>query len=333
VGDDGAGAAREAVLEEIRKADRFILVSHEHPDGDALGSLIAMQEILTALGKDSVMFIDGDEFPLPQEYSFFSLAGLVQTLPGDIDRRTIVFLDCGNVERNAAEAFRRPGAQILNLDHHHDNTRFGTVNLVVPTASCTAEIVWDLMPDLGVDPSVSIAEALYVGLITDTGRFMYQNTTARSHVMAAALIDAGVEVSEMYRRVYEGVPYGKLALLARGLANVRRYDGGRLTMTGLSAGDFADSRAEESYSEGVIDHLRSVQGTAVAALVRDRIGDTDGEGLRKVSLRSSDERVDVSRIARAQGGGGHRQAAGFTTAMDWDDIVAFLREEVAEQLS
>src|ERR1700730_18600104 len=105
VGDDGAGPAREAVLEEIRKADRFILVSHEHPDGDALGSLIAMQEILTALGKDSVMFIDGDEFPLPQEYSFFSLAGLVQTLPGDIDRRTIVFLDCGNVERNAAEAF------------------------------------------------------------------------------------------------------------------------------------------------------------------------------------------------------------------------------------
>jgi phosphoesterase RecJ-like protein len=333
VGDNGACSARAAVLEEIRAAEKFIVVTHEHPDGDALGSLIAMQEILTALGKDSAMFIDGDEFPLPPEYGFLSLSGLVRTSPEDIDQRTIVFLDCGNVERSAAESFRRPGAHILNLDHHHDNTSFGTVNLVVPEASCTAEIVWDLMPDLGVRPTVSIAEALYVGLITDTGRFMYQNTTARSHLMAAALIDAGVDVHEMYRRVYEGVPYGKLALLARGLANVRRYDGGRLTMTGLSAGDFADSDAEESYSEGVIDYLRAVQGTAVAALVRDRIGDGDGEQRRKVSLRSSDERVDVSQIARAKGGGGHRQAAGFTTAMDWEEIVAFLREEVAEQMA
>jgi bifunctional oligoribonuclease and PAP phosphatase NrnA len=333
VGDNGACSAREAVIAEIRAAEKFILVTHERADGDALGSLVAMQEILTAMGKDSVVFIDADEFPLPHEYSFLSLSGLVRTPPEDIDQRTIVFLDCGNVERSAAEAFRRPGAHILNLDHHHDNTRFGTVNLVVPEASCAAEIVWDLMPALAVRPTVSIAEALYVGLITDTGRFMYQNTTARSHLMAAALIDAGVDVHEMYRRVYEGVPYGKLALLARGLANVRRFDGGRLTMTGLSAGDFADSEAEESYSEGVIDHLRSVQGTAVAALVRDRIGDGDGKQRRKVSLRSSDERVDVSRIARAQGGGGHRQAAGFTTAMEWEEIVAFLREEVAEQLA
>lgn len=331
--DNGASSAREVVLQEIASAQKFIVVTHERPDGDALGSLIAMQEILTALRKDSLMFIDSDEFPLPNEYSFFELSGLVRTVPSDIDQRTIVFLDCGNVERNAAQAFRRPGAQILNLDHHHDNTRFGTVNLVVPEASCTAEIVWDLMHGLSVRPTVKIAEALYVGLITDTGRFMYQNTTARSHVMAAELIEAGVVVHEIYRRVYEGVPYGKLALLARGLANVQRYDGGRLTMTGLSAGDFAESGAEESYSEGVIDHLRAVQGTAVAALVRDRIADVDDEGLRKVSLRSSDERVDVSRIARAQGGGGHRQAAGFTTAMGWEQIVAFLREEVAEQLS
>ncbi|HEY6399190.1 MAG TPA: bifunctional oligoribonuclease/PAP phosphatase NrnA [Solirubrobacteraceae bacterium] len=333
MGDNGACSARDAVLKEIRAAERFILVTHERPDGDALGSLVAMQESLSALGKDSVMFISPEDFPLPTEYSFLSLAGVVETMPEDIDQRTIVFLDCGNVERNAAKAFRRPGARILNLDHHHDNTSFGTVNLVVPEASCTAEIVWDLMPDLGVRPTVSLAEALYVGLITDTGRFMYQNTTARSHLMAAALIDAGVDVHDMYRRVYEGVPYGKLALLARALANIRRYDGGRLTMTGLSAGDFADSGAEENYSEGVIDHLRAVQGTAVAALVRDRIGDGDSEQLRKVSLRSSDERVDVSRIARAQGGGGHRQAAGFTTAMDWEEIVAFLREEVAEQLA
>jgi phosphoesterase RecJ-like protein len=320
------------VLAEIRAAEKFVVVTHENPDGDALGSLIAMQEVLTALGKDSAMFIDESEFPLPNEYRFFPLPGLVKSPPDDLDERTIVFLDCGNLERNPAEAFQRPGAHILNIDHHHDNTRFGTVNHVDPEASCTAEIVWDLMAGLGVKPTVGVAEALYVGLITDTGRFMYQNTTARAHRMAAELIDAGVDVHEIYRRVYEGVPYGKLALLARGLAKVERYDDGRLTVTALSKCDFVESGAEESYSEGVVDYLRAVQGTAVAALVRDRIGDSDGEQMRKVSLRSSDERVDVSRIARMQGGGGHRQAAGFSTALDWEELVAFLREEVAEQL-
>ncbi|MGZ4198432.1 MAG: DHH family phosphoesterase [Solirubrobacteraceae bacterium] len=335
MGDNGSSADRDRVLAELRSAQRLIVVAHEHPDGDALGSLIGMQGALTALGKDCLMFIDSSELPLPQEYSFLSLSGLVSSPPDDLDERTIVFLDCGNLERNPAEALQRPGVHILNIDHHHDNTQFGTVNLVVPDASCTAEIVWDLMHGLGVESTQDIAEALYVGLITDTGRFMYENTGPRAHRMAAELIEAGVDVHEIYRRVYEGVPYGKLALLARGLAKVERYDCGRLTVTGLDAVDFAESDAEESYSEGVIDHLRAVQGTAVAALVRDRIGDTDGNGkpLRKVSLRASDERVDVSAIARAQGGGGHRQAAGFTTALEWPALIEFLREEVAQQLS
>jgi bifunctional oligoribonuclease and PAP phosphatase NrnA len=335
MGDNGASADRDRVIEELRSAQRLIVVAHEHPDGDALGSLIGMQGALTALGKDCLMFIDSSELPLPQEYRFLSLSGLVSSPPDDLDQRTIVFLDCGNLERNPADALQRPGMHILNIDHHHDNTHFGTVNLVVPDASCTAEIVWDLMKGLGVEPTQEIAEALYVGLITDTGRFMYENTGPRAHRMAAELIEAGVDVHEIYRRVYEGVPYGKLALLARGLAKVERYDSGRLTVTELDAADFAESGAEESYSEGVIDHLRAVQGTAVAALVRDRIGDTDGNGkpLRKVSLRASDERVDVSAIARVQGGGGHRQAAGFTTALEWPTLIEFLREEVAQQLS
>jgi phosphoesterase RecJ-like protein len=335
MGENGASADRDRVLEELRSAQRLIVVAHEHPDGDALGSLIGMQGALTALGKDCLMFIDSSELPLPQEYDFLSLSGLVSSPPDDLDERTIVFLDCGNLERNPAEALQRSGMHILNIDHHHDNTHFGTVNLVVPDASCTAEIVWDLMQGLGTAPTQEIAEALYVGLITDTGRFMYENTGPRAHRMAADLIEAGVDVHEIYRRVYEGVPYGKLALLARGLAKIERYDSGRLTVTELDAADFAESGAEESYSEGVIDHLRAVQGTAVAALVRDRIGDTDGNGkpLRKVSLRASDERVDVSAIARVQGGGGHRQAAGFTTALEWPALVEFLREEVAQQLS
>ena len=329
--ENGDRSAFDLVLAELRAADKLIVVTHENPDGDALGSLVAMREILTAVGKDCLIFMAARELPLPQEYRFLALSNLVSAPPPDIDERTIVFLDCGNLERNPAEAFQRPGVRILNIDHHHDNTRFGTVNLVVPEASCTAEIVWELMHGLEVTPTLTIAEALYVGLITDTGRFMYENTGRRAHLMAAELIDAGVDVHEIYRRVYERVPYGKLALLARGLANVERYDDGRLTVTALSADDFSQSGAEESYSEGVIDHLRAVEGTAVAALVRARGGDGDA-GLRKVSLRASDERIDVSRIARAQGGGGHRQAAGFSTEMSQEQLVRFLREQLAAQL-
>lgn len=322
---------RAQVLDELRDGSRFVLVTHENPDGDALGSLVATHLVLLALGKDSVMFMAADEFPLPYEYRFFEFDGLQSTLPTDLDERTIVFLDCGNIDRNPISAFKREEAHILNIDHHHDNTRFGTVNHVVEDASCTAEIVWDLMRALGVEATPEIAEALYVGLVTDTGKFMYENTGTRAHIMAAELITAGVDVHEIYRRLYEGMPYAKLDLLARALGHVQRYDDGRLTFTRLSRDDFRLAGAEDSYSEGIIDHLRSVEGTKVAALTRELPSD-NGRERRKVSLRATDGTVDVSAIARAGGGGGHRQAAGFATDMTEEELVGFLRKQVADQL-
>ncbi|MDQ3677491.1 MAG: bifunctional oligoribonuclease/PAP phosphatase NrnA [Actinomycetota bacterium] len=316
---------REQVLAALREGERFVLVTHENPDGDALGSLVAMQGALTALGKDSIMFIAREEFPLPYEYAFFEFDGLVTTLPEDLSQRTIVFLDCGNFDRNSVEAGDAP---IVNIDHHHDNTRFGTLNHVVPDASCTAEIVWDIMGALEVPTTHEIADALYVGLVTDTGRFMYENTGSRAHVMAAELIQAGVDVHEIYRRLYEGMPESKLALLTRALNAVQRFDGGRLTLACLTRADFAETGAEESYTEGIIDHLRSVAGTKVAALVREL-----PEGVSKVSLRATDGTVDVSAIARAEGGGGHRQAAGLRTDMAPPELVAFLRAAISEQLA
>jgi phosphoesterase RecJ-like protein len=326
---NGSHSDRDLIVDELRRAAKLVVVTHENPDGDAIGSLVAMQGILSALGKDCLMFIDSSDLPLPVEYRFLPLDSLVNEPPSDLHERTVVFLDCGNLDRNPAEAFQRPGVHILNIDHHHDNTRFGTVNLVDAEASCTAEIIWGLMGALDYSPSPTVADALYVGLITDTGRFMYENTGRSAHLMAADLIDVGVDVHAMYRRVYEGVPDGKLALLARGLSNIERYDDGRLTITALRADDFADSGAEESYSEGLVDHLRALKGTAMAALVRDRLGNGGG---RKVSLRAGDERIDVSRIARAQGGGGHKQAAGFSTRLTDEELVSFLREQLAAQL-
>jgi len=267
---------------------------------------------------------------LPDEYAIFSLDGLIQQAPADIAERTVVFLDCGNIDRSSADVLR-DGAQLLNIDHHHDNTNFGTINHVVADASCTAEIVWDLMHALDVRPTRSIAEALYIGLITDTGRFMYENTGPPAHLMAAELLEVGVDVPEINRRLYEDMPQGKLALLALALGQVQRFDSGELTLVALSVEDFDRAEAEESYSEGIIDQLRALQGTKVAVLVRE-LSRGNRKGQHKVSLRATDDDVDVSIVARAQGGGGHRRAAGFSTTLDAEGLIAFLREQIAAQL-
>jgi phosphoesterase RecJ-like protein len=330
VNSNGATSSREQVLDELRTHDKFLLTTHERPDGDAVGSLSAMQGVLTALGKDAKAFLAADEFPLPYEYRFIEVGGLVTEPPEDLGDRVLVFLDCGNIDRTPADVLKREDAHIINIDHHHDNTRFGTIDHVDPQSSCTAEMVWDLMHGLGVEPTQEIGEALYVGLVTDTGRFMYENTGARAHRMAAELIDSGVDGHAIYKRLYEGIPQGKLDLLARGLTNVERFDGGLLTLTHLTREDYQSTGADESYSEGVVDHLRSVEGTAMAGLVRDQLG--NGGSKRKVSLRATDDRVDVSQIARAGGGGGHRRAAGFSTDMEFVELVEFLRGKLAEQL-
>ena len=328
---NGASSSLHQIVSELRGADKFVLCTHENPDGDALGSLAAMQHALVALGKDSVSFVAPEEFPLPYEYRFLTLDGLVTEVPADVEERTIVFLDCGNIDRNPADVLKREDGHILNIDHHHDNTHFGTVNFVDPEASSTAEMVWTLLKPLEVELSRDIAEALYVGLVTDTGKFMYENTSPRAHEMAGELLAAGIEAQAIYRHLYENIPPAKLELLARGLGRMERYDDGLLTVTRLSREDYETTGAEEGYSEGVVDHLRALEGTAVAGLVRELLAEGK-EGQHKVSLRATDDRVDVSRIARAQGGGGHRRAAGFSTSMAWPELVAFLREQVAAQL-
>ena len=320
--------ALDAIVEELQQAGKMLITTHENPDGDALGSLLAFDEMMRALGKDTVMFMSASNFPLPHEYQNLPLDGVQNEPPADMDERIAVFLDCGNIDRMPVDFLQREGQHIVNIDHHHDNTQFGTVNLVVGDASCTAEILWELAHALGVEITRSMAEALYIALITDTGRFMYENTGSRAHLMAADLIEAGVDVAGVYRRLYQDLPFPRLQLLARALAGVRRIDDGQLTVAHLSRGDFGETGAIESDSEGVVDHLRSVEHTKVAALIRELL-DRDG---RKVSLRSTDGQVDVSVIARSLGGGGHRQAAGATTDMPLERLIDHIRAGVAEQL-
>jgi bifunctional oligoribonuclease and PAP phosphatase NrnA len=331
---EGGGVATTAGIEEVptelRSRERFLLTAHEGPDGDALGSLLGMHHLLGQLGKDSVMFMAAKEFPLPIEYRFLPLEEVFHEPPADMADRTVIFLDCGNIDRMPVEFLSEGDNFRINIDHHHDNTRFGDVNLVEMGASSTAEIVYELAIALGAEITPEIAAALYVGLITDTGKFMYENTNAQTHRIAADLIDAGVAVDDTYRRLYEHVPIEKLRLLSRALDGIRRYCGERLVVSYITAADYEASGGGEEMTEGIIDHLRSIEGCKVAAMIRDK-GDR-GRAARKVSLRSSGGEIDVSAMARKHGGGGHKRAAGFSTDLELDELVTFLCGEVKAQL-
>src|SRR5919204_541323 len=263
-----------AVADAIRSHDRFLIVTHENPDGDALGSLLAMKLALDQLGKDSQMYLYGHA-PLPSEYGFMALDGLRREPPEDAG------------ERGLAE--------------------------------------------LGVELTPEIAEALYIALVTDTGRFQYTNTTPKALRLAAELVEAGADVHRIFQGVYESVQFAKLKLLARALERAQVYEGGRIVVSYLLRTDFADVGAAEPYSEGIIDYLRAVEGADMAVLIREPPRE-DGP-TRRVSLRASVDELDVSAIARKSGGGGHRQAAGFSSEASIEEISDFVRREFASAYS
>ena len=235
-----------------------------------------MHGILRLLGKDSVMFMSAAEFPLPYEYRHLPTEDVVHELPADADERTIVFLDCGNIDRMPVNFLQRDEAHILNIDHHHDNTHFGTANLVVGNASCTAEILYSLTKDLELELTPEIAEALYVALVTDTGRFQYTNTTAESHRMAAELMRAG---RGRARRVPPPLREraGRQGRAARPRAEPGRsdYDGGRLTISFIEPPGL---RAVRGGREPVGGHRRPRPG--------DRGDDRRGSGARPAEGRA-----------------------------------------------
>jgi bifunctional oligoribonuclease and PAP phosphatase NrnA len=317
----------KAAADAIRANDRFVIVTHENPDGDALGSMLGAAYGLRSLGKDVVLYLSGTA-PLPAEYHFLELGEIQRELPEDFEERILLAVDCANERRIGPDTDAVDRAKVvLDVDHHHDNSRFGAINLIVDDASSSAEIVGDLLRELGVPLTPRIAEALYVGVVTDTGRFQYSNTTPKSLRFAAELVEAGADVHGIFRQVYETVQFAKLKLLARALERAQLFEGGRLVVSYLLKDDFGDVGAEEPYSEGLIDSLRAVEGSEMVALIREP---PRNEGpARRISLRSSHDEVDVSAIARKAGGGGHRQAAGFSSERPIGEIIDFIRREFA----
>jgi phosphoesterase RecJ-like protein len=319
----------DAVAKAIRSHDRFVITTHENPDGDALGSILAMKLALEQLGKDGHLYLSG-VIPLPHEYAFMPLEGLRRTLPADAAERVVLALDCANERRLGPDpALLQNAPLVVDIDHHHDNSRFGDVNLVVSEASSTGEILSDLFHELGVEMTPDIAEALYIALVTDTGRFQYTNTTPKALRLAAELVEAGANVHQVFQDVYENVAFAKIKLVARALEKARVYEGGRVIVSDLERTDFAAAGAEEPFAEGIIDYLRAVEGAEIVALIREP--PTQNGPTRRVSLRTRAEGIDVSAIARKSGGGGHRQAAGFSSEATTDEIIEFIRREYLEQ--
>jgi bifunctional oligoribonuclease and PAP phosphatase NrnA len=320
-----------AVADALRADERFIVTTHENPDGDALGSLVAMTLALRELGKDVTMYLFG-EVPIPKEYEFMQFAGLVRGPNPDSSAAVVVALDCANERRLGPEtALLERAKLVVDIDHHHDNTRFGKVNLIVGDASSTGEILADVFTALGVELTPEIAEALYIAVVTDTGRFQYANTTAKALRLAAELVEAGADVHRVFQGVYENVAFAKLKLVARALENAEVFEGGRVIVSHLEREDFDAAGAEEPYSEGIIDYLRAVEGAELAALIREP--PTANGPTHRISLRTTEEGLDVSAIARKSGGGGHRQAAGFSSEATIGEITAFIRREFLAQVN
>src|SRR5512142_650776 len=313
----------KAIADALERHDRFLVVTHENPDGDALGSLLAITLALRQLGKDAVMYLPGDT-PLPREYAFMPLEDLTRTPPADAAERVLLAVDCAKEDRIGDEALLALSPLVLNIDHHHDNTRFGDVNLIVADASSTGEVLRDLFAELGVELTSELAEPLYIALVTDTGRFQYANTTPKSLRLAAELVEAGADIHAVFQRVYESVEFAKLKLLARALERAEVLEGGRIVVSHLLRTDFTEVGAAEPYSEGIIDYLRAVEGAELAVLIREQLHKSPHA--YKGSLRSSRDELDVSALARRFGGGGHRQAAGFSTDLPLEEIVDRIRE-------
>ena len=320
-----------AVAEALRSHDRFIVTTHENPDGDALGSLLAMTFALRELGKDADMYLFG-EVPIPNEYEFMDFAGIMRGPNPDSSGQVVVALDCANERRLGPETALLEKAQlVVDIDHHHDNSRFGKVNLIVGHASSTGEILADVFRELGVSLTPAIAEALYIAVVTDTGRFQYAYTTAKALRLAAELVEAGADVHRVFQGVYENVAFAKLKLVARALENAEVFEGGRVVVSHLEREDFEAAGAEEPYSEGIIDYLRAVEGTELAALIREP--PTANGPTHRISLRTTEADLDVSAIARKSGGGGHRQAAGFSSEASIEEITEFIRREFLAQVN
>ena len=302
-----------------------MLLAHVHPDGDALGSMLAMHLLCESNGKHPVSSWGGP-FPVAPHYRF--LPGLDRTVEADAlpaDPDLAVTFDCGTIERLGEVAgVAKRARNLLVLDHHVDNERFGTVNVVDLDAAATAVVVRHLAAALGWPLTRDVAVNLYVGLLTDTGRFQYPNTTPDVFLLAEELSEYGLPLADVTRELFEKHRFAYVQLAGLALARAQLDSNRHLVAAWITADELVSHGVAFDETEGFVDLLRRTAEADVVAALKE----APGEGLR-VSLRSLGA-VDVGAIASALGGGGHTFMSGFTTQLGVDETLARIRALVPE---
>ncbi len=313
----------QAAVAALAEAEVAVISCHVHPDGDALGSALALHRALANAGREPVVSFS-EPFVVAPHYRF--LPGLDRLVPPDRvppDADLFVCFDAGSLDRlgSLVDAFQG-AARTVVVDHHASNTRFGDVNLVDPAAPASAVLCRELLRRLGLPLDQEIATCLYTGLVTDTGRFQYQATTPATHQLAAELLAAGVRQYEVAKAVFETNDIGYLRLAADALHRITQVPEASLVWTWVSLDDLRAHGVDMDETEGLIDLVRTDGASDVAAVLKEQ-----PDGTHKVSLRSKGA-TDVGRLATRFGGGGHKYAAGYSVDLDADAAVAALVAEL-----
>ncbi len=328
-GDPSADVALPEIARVITEADRIGILTHRRPDGDAIGSSLALAESLIALGKE-VRLVNEDAVPdalrfLDGSRRFEKAGDLTEAVVVDL----IIVVDAAGRDRvgdAAWDAFANRG-YVINLDHHISNTRFGDLNHVVASAPATGQLIHQLITTRGWPMPEAARDALYVALSTDTGSFRFPSTGAETYRIAADLVDRGLDVGEMAQRLYESFPMRRLLLLRDLLRDMEIRDNGRTIAVRLTRSMAEAVGMREGDTEGLIDVIRSVDSVVVAVFFEEMI-----DGKIRVSSRSKTPRVDVGEICAVFGGGGHRLAAGARMGGPIDSAAERFLNEVATRL-
>jgi phosphoesterase RecJ-like protein len=323
-------ASFDAIVAEFSAARAIGILSHRRPDGDAIGSCLALAGALAALGKE-VHIVNDDAVPdglrfLPGSDAI-RVAAEVIAAPIAVD--ALAVLDAAGADRlseTAWAAFQNRG-RVLNLDHHISNTRFGHLNYVDAVSPATGQIVYELIRHAGWPLPESTRDSVYAAISTDTGSFRYPNTTGKTYRIAAELIEAGLNVGEMNRLLYESYPLRRLLLMRGILRDMEIHDDGRVVAAKLTRQMADEAGMEPGDTEGIIDVIRSVDSVIVAVMFEEM---TDGK--IRVSSRSKSTAMDVGAICAVFGGGGHTLAAGTRMAGPIDAAAERFLKEVSQRL-
>lgn len=303
---------RAKIIEKLKAEHSFYIISHMLPDGDSIGSLLALGEGLLSIGKEVRLFTPGH---IPRKYEFLTGSETVsQDILIENQDITVIVLDSSDIDRlglfkEAVSSSR----QIINIDHHITNQRYGTLNLVDSTAAATGEIVYHILDELQVKLTTSMAESLYVAIATDTGSFKYDNTTPNTHRVVAALLEFGLSPGTLSQIMFDERPLAFYMLLKQALSSLEMYEGNRIAVMTLSQDIRERSGATTDDLEGIVNYTRNIEGVELGILFY-----VEGSNEVKVGFRSKS--LDVSKLAGKLNGGGHARAAGSRLNGDYESI-------------